>query len=121
MSPSFPDGGVLLRSAYVAQMSLLGYHYLKTFRGYSPVEKFKKILVLNNALEANLLETLLKEREIPYRMRSYHDSALDGLFQVTKGWGHVEAPEEFKEQIKAIHRDLPARDVEDQSSDQNSP
>ena len=74
------------------------------------MDQFKKIVVLQNALEAKLMESVLKERDIPHRMRSYHDSAYDGLFQVTKGWGHVEAPEEYEDQIKAIHRDLPQQE-----------
>jgi hypothetical protein len=73
------------------------------------MDKYKKIVVLQNALEARLMESVLKDRRIPHRIRSYHDSALDGLFQVTKGWGHVEAPKEYEDQIKAIHSDLPIR------------
>ena len=34
-------------------------------------------------------------------MLSYHDTAYDGLFQGGRGWGHVEAPAEFREEILA--------------------
>jgi len=64
-----------------------------------------KILVLNNAIEANLLDGLLKEREIPHVMRSYHDSAYDGLWQLS-GWGQLDAPEEFREEILEIYNGM---------------
>ena len=68
--------------------------------------KFKKILVLNNEVEAQLLDAVLEEQEIPHLMRTYHDRAYDGLWQQQQGWGHVEAPEEFKERILSIYQDL---------------
>jgi hypothetical protein len=71
------------------------------------MEEFKKIIVLNNAIEAQLLDSVLNERQIPHRLRSYHDSAYDGIFQTQKGWGRLDAPLEYKEEIEAIYRDLP--------------
>jgi len=71
------------------------------------MEEFKKIIVLNNAFEAQLLDSILNERQIPHRLRSYYDSAYDGIFQTQKGWGRLDAPLEYKEEIEAIYRDLP--------------
>ena len=67
---------------------------------------YKKIVVLENELEAKLIESVLIERNIPHLIRSYYDSAYDGLFHAQKGWGHVAAPEEYEDEIKAIHNDL---------------
>lgn len=64
--------------------------------------KTKRIAVLNSQIEAQTLESLLKGKEIPHILRSYHDSAYDGLFQGLKGWGHVEAPEEHQDEILAL-------------------
>jgi hypothetical protein len=74
------------------------------------VATFKKILVLNNEVEARLLDAVLEERQIPHLMRSYHDRAYDGLWQQQRGWGHVEAPEDQEEQILSIYEDLRAED-----------
>ncbi|MBL7033326.1 MAG: hypothetical protein ISR91_04200 [Candidatus Delongbacteria bacterium] len=63
------------------------------------MDSFSKIVVLDNEVQAQILASLLEEAGIPHRMRSYHDSALNGLFQGTKGWGHVDAPIQFREQI----------------------
>ena len=70
------------------------------------MERYEIIVVLDNEIEASLMEEILTEREIPHILKSYRDSAYDGLFQVQKGWGHVLAPVEFKEEILAIHKDL---------------
>ena len=67
------------------------------------------ILVLGNEAEARLLESVLVERGIPHFLKSYHDSAYDGIWQSQLGWGHVEAPVEYREQIQSIYADLIAR------------
>ena len=67
---------------------------------------FKKILTIENEFEAEILEGILKEKEIPHIVKCYHDSAYDGLFQFQKGWGHIEAPDEFADQIKEIYSDV---------------
>ena len=41
----------------------------------------------------------VSNQDIPHIMRSYHDSAYDGLFQGAGGWGHIEAPLSFHEQF----------------------
>lgn len=70
------------------------------------MEDFEKIVVLENVVEAQLIESILKERNIPHRLRSYHDLAYNGLFQVQKGWGHIEAPGNFKDEIVTIYEDI---------------
>lgn len=83
------------------------------------MEEFKKILVLENEIEARLLDLVLKERNIPHRMRSYYDSAYDGIFQLQKGWGIVLAPESYREEIEAIYRDLPLKEAENSPEEKN--
>jgi hypothetical protein len=61
-----------------------------------------KILTFNNEFEAMLLDGLLKEKDIPHIIRSYHDSAYDGLWQMQISWGHLEAPEEYSDEILEI-------------------
>ncbi len=73
------------------------------------MEEFKKILVLGNEIEARLMDSVLTERNIPHIMKSYHDSAYDGIFQAHKGWGHIEAPLSYKGEIISIHADLPLK------------
>lgn len=77
------------------------------------MEDYKKAVVLENQFEAQLLASILVEREIPHRLRSYHDTAFDGLFQTQKGWGHVSAPEDYHLEIKEIIEDLRRNNYED--------
>lgn len=66
------------------------------------MERVEKVAVLDNEVEAQVLEGMLAEQNIPHVLQCYHDSALDGLFQAGKGWGHVEAPRNFHEQIRRM-------------------
>ena len=70
------------------------------------MEDYIKAVTLDNEIEAGLLESILKERDIPHLMRSYHDTAYDGLYQTQKGWGVVSAPKSYREEIKEILSDL---------------
>ena len=70
------------------------------------MEELKRVVVLDNAIQAQLLDSILSERNIPHVVVSYHDSAYDGIYQLRRGWGHVEAPERYREEITAIHADL---------------
>ncbi len=65
-----------------------------------------RVAVLDYEVEAEHLAAELTQRNIPHVMRSYHDSALDGLYQLSRGWGHVEAPREYRELILGILKDL---------------
>jgi hypothetical protein len=75
------------------------------------IDKFKpqdfiKIAVLDNSIEAQLIESIMNERNIPHRLRSFYDTAYDGLFQVQKGWGELFAPAALKEDILGIIRNV---------------
>ena len=70
------------------------------------MEKVEKILVLNNEFEAKLLEQILKEKEIPFLIRSFHDLAYDGLWQTQSGWGQLEATAEYKDEILKIYEEM---------------
>jgi len=70
------------------------------------MEDYKKAAILDNQFEAQLLASVLGERGISHRLRSYHDTAFAGLFQTQKGWGYVSASEKDHSEIKEILADL---------------
>ena len=70
------------------------------------MDKLEKIAVLDNEVQAELVDAVLSERDIPHIMRSYYDSALDGLYQARSGWGHVEAPAACRDEIMAVIEDI---------------
>ena len=65
-----------------------------------------KIVVLEDQFEAQLLSSILTERDIPFSLRSYHDTAYDGLFQTQKGWGTISAPASYQDEIAEILSDM---------------
>ena len=62
----------------------------------------KKILTLSNELEAQRIRNILDINEIPYMIRTFHDSVYDGLFQNQYGWGVLEADEVNEEKIISL-------------------
>jgi hypothetical protein len=70
------------------------------------MEDYIKASLLENEFEAQLLESILTERDIPHRIRSYYDTAYDGLFQTQLGWGYVSCPESYREEIQEIISEL---------------
>lgn len=63
---------------------------------------FVKTSVLDNAFEAGLLEAILVEQGIPHHIRSYSDDVYGSLYQTTKGWGAVYAPEAHRQAIEQL-------------------
>ena len=55
-------------------------------------QPFVKVAVIENPIEAQLIASILKQDGIPHIIRSYHDTAYDGLFQSHMGWGEIQAP-----------------------------
>ena len=70
------------------------------------MEKSVKVLVFYSEIEARLLSGLLTEKNIGHMIRSYHDSAYDGLWQTQNGWGDLIADEKDTEEILSIYREM---------------
>jgi hypothetical protein len=70
------------------------------------MDDYIKITVIENTIEAQLIDSVLSEKKIPHRMRSFHDTAYDGLFQFQKGWGELYAPLKLKNEILEIIENL---------------
>jgi hypothetical protein len=70
------------------------------------MECYLKTAVLENEFEAQLMGSILRERDIPHRIFSYHDTAYDGLYQTQLGWGYLTAPKAYKDEIEEILSEL---------------
>ncbi|HLP75259.1 MAG TPA: hypothetical protein VK155_20315 [Bacteroidales bacterium] len=62
----------------------------------------KRILTLSSEPEAQRIRNILDINEIPYMIRTFHDSVYDGLFQNQYGWGVLEADETNEEKIISL-------------------
>ncbi len=71
-----------------------------------PVKKRPNVIPIEKEIDARSLESVLQDREIPYTLVSYHDSAYAGLFQMEHGWGHVEVPLERVGEVEELYREV---------------
>ena len=66
------------------------------------MEEFVEIAYLDNQFQADLLALELQKRNILFYIQSFFDSAYQTIYQMQKGWGKIEAPAVYKEEIAAI-------------------
>lgn len=64
--------------------------------------RWVKAGVVENRFEWDRTVQALERAGIPYMMKSFLDTAYDGLFIPQKGWGAVMVPEGFVEEAKEI-------------------
>jgi len=69
-------------------------------------ERFVKIIVIDNPVEAGLFKSILEDYDIPFIIKENHDSVYDGIFESVKGWGVIYSPEKYKNEIIKIVDDL---------------
>ena len=72
----------------------------------------ERILTLRNAVEASFLSSVLDEEGIPHKIVTHRSMFNEGIFSVTEGWGHVEAPASFGPRIKEIYADISSDNAE---------
>jgi len=61
---------------------------------------------VDTRFEGDRVVQALKEAEIPFLIKSFQDTAYDGLYVFQKGWGAVLVPQEFREQTEAVIIDI---------------
>jgi hypothetical protein len=66
----------------------------------------KRIINLSSEIEAIRIKEILDINEIPHIIRSFHDSAYNGLFQTQYGWGVLEADEKDEVRILDLLKDI---------------
>ena len=58
--------------------------------------------VIESRFEGDRVSQALKETGIPYMIKSFLDTAYDGLYLPQNGWGRLMVPEEFCDQAERI-------------------
>ena len=69
------------------------------------MESYEKILTLNNQFEASRMKDILTARNIPHVIVSSADSVFGGVNRIEFGWGFLEAPAQYKEEILKIYNE----------------
>ncbi len=75
--------------------------------------EYKKIGIIDSMIEAQLIGSILEDRKIPHMIRSYHDTAYDGLYQVQKGWGEIRSPADWETQILDIIEEIRFENIDE--------
>jgi hypothetical protein len=73
-------------------------------------EHYDNVATLASPVEASLLSSLLQAQGIPHRIVDNSDTAYDGLFQFSKGWGCVLAPLRYKAAVLTALADVHSSD-----------
>jgi len=77
-------------------------------------EEFVPVKVAENAFEADRIRAVLEQEGFTVMVRSFHDTAYDGIYQAQKGWGYVEVPQNEKERAERIVSELEQAFSEDE-------
>lgn len=64
------------------------------------MDRWVKAGIVENRFEGDRVSQALNEAGIPFLMKSFLDTAYDGLYIPQKGWGAVMVPENFKEEAE---------------------
>jgi len=64
--------------------------------------RWVKAGIIENRFEGDRVSHALKEAEIPFMIKSYLDTAYDGLYLPQKGWGAIMVPENFSGEAERI-------------------
>ncbi len=81
-----------------------------------PMADYTHIVDLDNEIQAQRLSGVLDEREIPHRVVTRYDTVYAGIFQTQHGWGYLEAPHEYTDEIRELLVDLTS-DADDSHND----
>jgi len=71
-------------------------------RGSLSRVEFVPVKAAGNAFEADRIREALEQEGIPVLVRTFQDTAYDGIFVAQKGWGYVEVPESEKTRAERI-------------------
>jgi hypothetical protein len=66
------------------------------------MSRWVKAGIIENRFEGDRVSQALNEASIPFLIKSFLDTAYNGLYLPQKGWGVVRVPEEFREEAEKI-------------------
>ena len=73
-------------------------------------EEYENVLVLENIVEANLMESLLNDEGISFYIREWKDVNFDGVWTEQKGYGWLMGRKADENRIRKIYTDRVGHD-----------
>lgn len=87
------------------EVPLIGESEMKAIQASQEMEAqevFVKIATLENQFEADTFKDALEKEKIPVMIRTFHDTAYNGIYIPQKGWGIILVPQEYKAKAQSI-------------------
>ena len=78
------------------------------------MSKVINIADLNDEVEANMISRYLDKNNIPHFIKKNEELAYNGLWKLQLGWGHILAPEEYKDKILKLIEDIKNSEILDE-------
>jgi len=69
-------------------------------------KQFVSVKLAESVFEAERVKGALEQEGIPVVVRTFQDTAFDGLYVAQKGWGNVEVPESDRARAERIVKEL---------------
>ena len=69
-------------------------------------DQMVRVHTLENSFEADQLGEILKQEGITFWIKSYSDTAYDGIYVSTKGWGALWVPANREQEVRKIIEDF---------------
>jgi hypothetical protein len=66
------------------------------------MDRWVKAGIVENRFEGDRVSQSLQEAGIPFLIKSFLDTAYDGLYIPQKGWGAVMVPEHFRQEAEQV-------------------
>jgi len=76
---------------------------------------------VENRFEGDRVSQALEEAGIPFLIKSFHDTAYDGLYILQKGWGVILVPEIFCETVEKMMAELKAEFEKEEGDETGQP
>ena len=71
-------------------------------RFHEETKTMVKVFILQDRFEADIIKRELEREGIPVLIRSFRDTAYDGIYIPQKGWGEVRVPEKDRERAQEL-------------------
>jgi len=75
--------------------------------GDSGESRWVRLLVVGSQFEADQVQQTLQNAGIGSELQSYHDTAMDGLYQAQKGYGEIRVREQDRQDAERVLQEQP--------------
>ena len=85
------------------------------------MEEWVKVGTVENRFEGDRISQVLQEAGIPFLIKSFHDTAYDGLYIPQKGWGIVRVAKKDKAEAERLISEIKKTFVKEEEDETGQP